>query len=280
MRQAIIYTQAEKETIRQSFIQAKKDFPDMSFKDLFVMANLVLPEDRRRSAKGPSEITWLKDVWIVTPGKARKPKNTPVTLSDHIHNTTEAPAAPVCEDKHHNDVKTASPAVQDEQMNECAIFNPIEQIKSSLVPILTTWLLPAMNDAISIAMDHAFKEVMSTQSISQRLQNLLHEQEIKMKEQMRESTGKRILIVGLLDSQTKFIKDEFGACFRLKFSNSDDNIRHIEDQMKFSDTVIGLTGKISHSIEATLKKHNHYVRVSGLLDGLRHTLTELYVNNV
>lgn len=88
----------------------------------------------------------------------------------------------------------------------------------------------------------------------------------------------RVLILGLKPNQAGLIDQEFGNCFDLRFWK-DEGITKLDAMARNADHIVAMTGFISHPQEAHVKSYRGYLRQGGGMDGLRETLTRLYVQS-
>ena len=86
---------------------------------------------------------------------------------------------------------------------------------------------------------------------------------------------RRILIVGLLPSQTNIINQEFSKAFDLAFFSSD-RIAGLRNASQNVDLVVTMTDFISHAHEEGVQGSEDRRRVSGGMTRLRNTLRDYY----
>jgi hypothetical protein len=84
----------------------------------------------------------------------------------------------------------------------------------------------------------------------------------------------KVLVVGLKPKYCGMIASEYQD-LDLRFVEFNASPGSIRGKVDGCDTVIGMTEFIGHSHEDHLKKHPHYIRVSGGMDRLRSTLAGL-----
>lgn len=92
--------------------------------------------------------------------------------------------------------------------------------------------------------------------------------------------GRRVLIIGLLQSQSEVIQKEFGNCFKLKFMLTQDaRGRDFINACRFVDVVITMVRFIDHANSDAVKAAGvRLVMVNGGMSALKDKLTEMFVN--
>lgn len=86
---------------------------------------------------------------------------------------------------------------------------------------------------------------------------------------------RKILIVGLLPIQQQEVTKSYGEIFKLRYHESDENVRRLKDRVEWSDSIILNCTKISHSSQDMVKKfaENREVKlVFGGTSGIKGSL--------
>lgn len=86
----------------------------------------------------------------------------------------------------------------------------------------------------------------------------------------------KVVLLGLLPAQEHEIEVAYGSIFDLKFTK---DVGRVKDMVRHADKVIGMCGKISHSMEDVVKSTNPeaYTAVPGGISTIKAYLEDLWV---